>query len=845
LGIGPAAAGRAGPGRAGPSDAAPGRAAAGQAAAGQAAAGQVDAVKPDAGKRASRGGRRRAPGTKPPRPALGRGITAGQVLARVTLLPPLLVMAWLLPGLPLLLAGQFTVGLMLATSVPIAIALIVAVFFFAPVPWPHRRTPWWTVAAVTAVAVGFGVWQAAMHSQQVIVRRDPATYLQFGYWIAQHGSLPIPQLRSAFGGALPGLGFASLGFYQHGAAIVPQFMAGLPITLAAAFWINGIQLAVFVAPVIGACAVLTFGGFVGRLCGPRWAPLGALALALSLPEQYTSRSTFSEPLAQILLFGGFCLVTDAVLLAPRRRAVAARGGAQTQVNAAAASGEISGAAQMDEARSAADAAASAGADVTQPIPIVSGSSSGRAAAAGTAAARNAAGAAAVGAAQVRMRRSAWLMAALGGLAFGLSTLVRIDGMSDILPVILFCGVIYAARRTVALPLAAGLVLGAGYGLADGYLLSRPYLNSLSSLMRPLGYAAAVFAALTVALVVVSRWRRLPQLRRGRWSWVPDIASVAVVLIMLGFAIRPLFQTVRGETNPVTIAFIAEVQKLAQLPIDPHRTYAEDSLYWVIWYIGLPAVLLATFGAALLARRFLRGSALTWGLPVMVIGWSVVTTLWKPGIVPDQPWASRRLVPIVLPGLLLFAVWTCAWLVRRARARGAGAAAQGAVAACCAVALLLPTAVTTLGLGLGRAPQGGIRIVADGLGLKRTDTGEITVVGQLCRAIGPRAAVVIVDPLTADRFTEIVRGMCGVPAARMNAPSPAALAQVTAGIQRAGRRPVLLAAQALQLTSYGDSARRVVYRATRQDEHRLTQPPTTTWRILYQVWMSVPGQQPLP
>ena len=704
-------------------------------------------------------------------------------------------MAWLLPGLPLLLAGQFNVGLMLATSVPIAIALIVAVFVFVPAPWPHRRTPWWTVAAVAAVAVGFGVWQAAMHSQQVIVRRDPATYLQFGYWIAQHGSLPIPQLRSAFGGAFPGLGFASLGFYQHGAAIVPQFMAGLPITLAAAFWINGIQLAVFVAPVIGACAVLTFGGFVGRLCGPRWAPLGALALALTLPEQYTSRSTFSEPLAQILLFGGFCLVTDAILLAPRRRAVAARGGgARTQVNATAAGGAISGPVQMGEARSAADAAASAGADVTQPIPKIRTSGSGRAAAAGTAAARNAAGAAAVGPVQVRMRRSAWLMAALGGLAFGLSTLVRIDGMSDILPVILFCGIIYAARRTEALPLAAGLVLGAAYGLADGYLLSRPYLNSLSSLMRPLGYAAAVFAVLTVALVVVSR-RRLPQLRRGRWSWVPDIASVAVVLIMLGFAIRPLFQTVRGETNRVTIAFITEVQKLAQLPIDPHRTYAEDSLYWVIWYIGLPAVLLATFGAALLARRFLRGSALTWGLPVMVIGWSVVTTLWRPGIVPDQPWASRRLVPIVLPGLVLFAVWTCAWLVRRARARGAGAAAQGAVAACCAVALLLPAAVTTLGLGLGRAPQGGVRIVADGLGFKRTDTGEITVVSQLCRAIGPRGAVVIVDPLTADRFTQIVRGMCGVPAAWMNAPAPAAVAQVTAGIQRAGRRPVLLAAEA--------------------------------------------------
>ncbi len=754
------------------------------------------------------------------------------MLARVTLLPPVLVMAWLLPGLPLLLIGRLSVVPMLALWVPLAAALTVAVIAFAPVAWPHRRTPWWTVAAVSAIAVGFGGWQALTVSQQVIVRRDPATYLQFGYWIAQHGSLPIPQLRSAFGAPVPGLSFASLGFYQHAGAIVPQFMAGLPLTLASAFWINGIRLAVYMAPVFGACAVLTFGGLVGRLCGPRWAPLGALLLALSLPEQYTSRSTFSEPLAQILLFGGFCLVADALRLTPVRRA--ARGGGAAPRAAAAPPAQASTAAAPTAVATPPSPAPAS----TAPMGAVEATEAVTATQGGAIAA-----AAAARRARVRMRRAAWLLAGLGGLAFGLSTLVRIDGISDILPVILFCGVLYATRRSLAAPLAAGLAVGAAYGLADGYLLSRPYLNSLSSLMRPLGYAAAAFAVATAALVAVSRWRRLPQLSRGTWSWVPDITAMAVVLAVVGFAIRPLVQTVRSETNPVTVAFIAQVQKLAHLPIDPHRTFAEDSLYWVIWYIGLPAVLLAAFGAALLARRFLRGSAMMWGLPVMVIGWSVVTTLWKPGIVPDQPWASRRLVPIVLPGMVLFAVWTCGWLVRRARARGAGQLAQGAVAACCTVALVLPAAVTTFGLGLGRAPHDGIRVVANGLAFKRTDTGEIVVVNQLCRAIGPGAAVVIVDPLTADRFTQIVRGMCGVPAARMDTPTQAAVTQVVAGIQRAGRQPVLLAGSLEQLAPYGGAITRPVFRATRQDEHRLTAPPTTTWRILYQVWMSRPGQQP--
>ena len=38
--------------------------------------------------------------------------------------------------------------------------------------------------------------------------------------------------------------------------------------------------------------------------GPRWAPAAALTLGVSLPEQFTSRATYSEPLAQVLFLGG-------------------------------------------------------------------------------------------------------------------------------------------------------------------------------------------------------------------------------------------------------------------------------------------------------------------------------------------------------------------------------------------------------------------------------------------------------------------------------------------------------------------------------------------------------------
>src|SRR5215472_15070101 len=246
---------------------------------------------------------------------------AGRLLGRLSVLPGLLVVGWLLVGLPLLLAGGFTAVLMLVLAVPAALALAVIGWRSVPGrsqeagPAPGREragTPWWTVAAVVAVAIAFGVDQLIYHSQFIIVTRDPASYIQFGNWIAHHESLPIPQDRAAFGGTSHALTFSSFAYYQVGSGVVPQFMAGLPMILAAGFWVGGVSLAAAMGPLIGALAVLTFGGLAARLIGPRWAPLAALVLALSLPEFFTSRSTYSEPVVQILFLGGLCLIIDSL-----------------------------------------------------------------------------------------------------------------------------------------------------------------------------------------------------------------------------------------------------------------------------------------------------------------------------------------------------------------------------------------------------------------------------------------------------------------------------------------------------------------------------------------------------
>jgi hypothetical protein len=752
------------------------------------------------------------------------------IFAAVTIAPAMLVMAWLLAGLPLLLAGRFSDIPMLIISIPLAVALLFLVMRDLPSAWPHGvrelwdRTrdrpaalpetspppgdtepgeiksdqqsnttgtgsrpkadvPWWALIATLLVAAGFAVWQLAENSQQIIVLRDPASYLQFAYWIAQQGSTHIPESLPAFGGSHPGMTFGSLGFFQSGGTIVPQFMAGLPMVLAIGVWAGGPLAAVAMAPFIGACAVLAFAGLVGRLAGGRWAPAAALVLAISLPEQYTSRNTFSETLAQIMLFGGLCMLADSFALTSGRHA------ATPPVTASWRDG---------------------------PAPTVA-------------------------------------LAFFGGLAIGLTLLIRIDGISDLLPAIPFLGILLLTRRSQAVPFGLGLVIGVAYGLADGFVLSRPYLDSLSSSLRPLAMITLCVVALTgigMALLNIRftrRWIRI-LLRARPLRWLPEVVAVLTVLAVIGFAVRPYFQTVRGETDPGTISYVAELQKLAHLRIDGHRQYSEDSLYWVIWYLGVPAVILGTLGLALLARRVLKalitwrdsGAARVWALPLMITGWVIVSVLWRPGIIPDQPWASRRLVAVVLPGLILAATWMAAWICERGRRLGASPVAAAIVAACCVIALLVPAAVTTFGVGTTKTAAGSTRPTANGLAFKRTAMGEDRAVRELCSAIGPNASVVIVDSLTADRFSQVIRGMCATPTTRIDGATTSEVSAVDSKIEQAGRRPVLLAGTQSQLAPYGGSARKVLDLLTTQDAHELTQPPTRTWLIHFVVWMSNPG-----
>jgi hypothetical protein len=241
-------------------------------------------------------------------------------------------------------------------------------------------------------------------------------------------------------------------------------------------------------------------------------------------------------------------------------------------------------------------------------------------------------------------------------------------------------------------------------------------------------------------------------------------------------------------------------------------------------------------------------------------------LWDPAVVPGQPSASRRLVPVILPGLILIALWACCQLRARALDVGARRLTSWAVGVCCVLALVVPAfwssfapTVSSGSAKAGVAPDS--HLTFRGAAASRTGIGSLYAADSLCTAIGANASVVFIDAQTADYFAPVVRSMCDEPAATVvvGRSSPGsgadilsgsdsgsatdaesqALEQLITSIERTGRRPVLLGASESALSAFGVAPREVVSLQTRTDAAVLTGPPAGTWPLSYTVWMASP------
>ncbi len=115
-------------------------------------------------------------------------------------------------------------------------------------------------------------------------------------------------------------------------------------------------------------------------------------------------------------------------------------------------------------------------------------------------------------------------------------------------------------------------------------------------------------------------------------------------------------TDRGTANP-----LVGLRQAAQgLAVDPTRQYSEESLRWISWYVGPLALALAIVGAGVLVHWALVRRQPAETVLLLFLAFAGAIYLWDPSITPEQMWAMRRFVPLVLPACFVLAGGTIAW-----------------------------------------------------------------------------------------------------------------------------------------------------------------------------------------
>lgn len=266
------------------------------------------------------------------------------------------------------------------------------------------------------------------------------------------------------------------------------------------------------------------------------------------------------------------------------------------------------------------------------------------------------------------RRNIKLFALAGAFA-GASMIARIDGGLTIVAglaavSLLAIGPVTAARRRdgrlAMVVFLWGAVPAGALGWLDLKVHSPKYLSGLSGELNP------VLEAIPVVLVLglgVSLFRPMTGRVTG---WMSThrrgLAVGAGIVVAVGCAVmvtRPwwLMQNfVKNRDGGDYVGAVAARQKSEGLPIDGTRSYDEMTVSWLAWYLSWAVVVAALVGAVMIAVHFCRRRdarlLVVWTVPVLVGG----VYLNKIAITPDQIWALRRLLPVVIPATAIAAVF---------------------------------------------------------------------------------------------------------------------------------------------------------------------------------------------
>ena len=381
------------------------------------------------------------------------------------------------------------------------------------------------------------------------------------------------------------------------------------------------------------------------------------------------------------------------------------------------------------------------------------------------------------------------VAGFTGLLLGATVMARIDGPLYLVAVPLALGAAVVAHRRhdpgsraglVAFGWLTGAVMFAiALGLVDVRLRSEKYLHDLGSRVM-LQYVGLALACAVVVGIAMWAPRLVAWPARAMNGRLPDLASAVLAAGLLGaWFVRPRLQ----RTHDVAHPYMVGLQHIDHVAIDATRRYYENSMIWHAWYIGPVTLAAGIVGIALLAREVLRGRRGPTGVVVAAFLVVAAVYLWSPSIFPDQIWVMRRYLPLVIPGFVLFSFVVVDRLldVRSASSPNARLAARAGAAVLLVAAIAWPVHTDW--------PVRG----------ETTQRGFLGPVEQICRTIGPHAAVVVLQGASLDQILpQTLRSFCDVPVAvrvfdpKVPALDPPGFARLAQAWKRDGRTLFLIA-----------------------------------------------------
>jgi hypothetical protein len=363
------------------------------------------------------------------------------------------------------------------------------------------------------------------------------------------------------------------------------------------------------------------------------------------------------------------------------------------------------------------------------------------------------------------------VALLAGAALAGTSMSRIDAPIYLIPLPLLAALTWLSVKSVAergwlVRMYGVFLLGAVpvavLGTIDVQDRAGRYYDDLHQEVHQLQVGLEVSIILGLAAIAV--WPLVRSRLTGIRGWmgahrdpIGTACGLVVVLGMIGtWAIRPA--VMHAHTSPVPL--VGGLQALEGLAVDPTRSYAEQSVVWLGWYLGPITIALATLAAAVMLSRIVRKPDAGYVLVLAVGGMGTALYLWHPSIVPDQIWASRRFVPAAMP---LFALLAAAavgmiadcWSTRTGRVT----AAVPILTAGAAVLIAFPLAVTI--------PVRNFQ----------PESGYLAGINTACQATGPQVALLTApNDFLSQELVGALRSWCGVPVATMTHPFSAAQIQ---------------------------------------------------------------------